>query len=87
MVRLTATTAVVEMSATQAFIMVCYLQSQAAQDHGATVHPYKSLNAVRRKLEELEAAETREPPAPLLRRTTQRPPRSLSELLRFDPDE
>jgi len=56
-VRMTATTAVFELSAEEAMIMVCYLQSQAAHDHGAMGHPYKSLTAVRRKLEALAESE------------------------------
>lgn len=77
-VRLTATTAIFQMSAGETVMMVCYLQSQAAQDHGAMGHPYKSLTAVRRKLEALEAAD-----APLV----EKPPQALAELLRLDSHE
>lgn len=82
-VRMTATTAVFEMSAKDAAIMVSYLQSQAAHDHGATGHPYKSLTAVRRKLEALEASEASAAPS-----TPSLPPspKALADLLRLDGD-
>lgn len=86
-VRLTATTAVFEMSATEAAIMVSYLQSQAAQDHGAMGHPYKSLTAVRRKLEALEASETSATASAPPSSPTQKAPQVLAELLRLDNNE
>ncbi|MFE0024113.1 hypothetical protein [Amycolatopsis sp. NPDC059021] len=86
-VRLTATTAVFDMSATEAATMVSYLQSQAALDYGATGHPYKSLTAVRRKLEALEVAVEASPsPAVPSSPGSAEPPKVLSDLLRLDSD-
>ncbi|SEP54051.1 MULTISPECIES: hypothetical protein [Amycolatopsis] len=84
-VRLTATTAVFEMSPLEALMLVCSLQSQAAQDHGSMGHPYKSLSAVRRKLDALHTAANAETltAAP---RPVQKPPLALAELLRIDSD-
>lgn len=86
-VRLTATTAVFEMSAKDAAIMISYLQSQAAHDHGAMGHPYKSLTAVRRKLEALEASEASATPSMPYPPPAQKAPKVLAELLHLDSNE